>query len=118
MDDIYFKKVIACGAGKRESSIELTKGLNIICGPSNTGKTLIFKIFKQVFGADNKKYTNNDDEPFIIENDTGYTGFSLVISKNGDDVILTRKVDSETISVESHSPYVESGVFAYTNKIR
>lgn len=81
MDDIYFKKVIACGAGKRESSIELTKGLNIICGPSNTGKTLIFKIFKQVFGADNKKYTNNDDEPFIIENDTGYTDFSLVISK-------------------------------------
>lgn len=116
MDDIYFKKVIARGAGKRESSIELTKGLNIICGPSNTGKTLIFKIFKQVFGADNKKYTNNDDEPFIIENDTGYTDFSLVISKNGDDVILTRKVDSETISVESHSPYVESGVFAYTNK--
>lgn len=116
MDDIYFKKVIACGAGKRESSIELTKGLNIICGPSNTGKTLIFKIFKQVFGADNKKYTNNDDEPFIIENDTGYTDFSLVISKNGNDVILTRTIDSETISVESHSPYVESGVFSYTNK--
>lgn len=116
MDDIYFKKVIARGAGKRESSIELTKGLNIICGPSNTGKTLIFKIFKQLFGADNEKYPNNDDEPFIIENDTGYTDFSLIISKNGDDVILTRKIDSETISVESNSPYVESGVFAYTNK--
>ena len=116
MDDIYFKKVIARGDGKRESSIEFTKGLNIICGPSNTGKTLIFKIFKQVFGADNHKSTNNDDEPFIIENDTGYTDFSLVISKNGDDVILTRKVDSEIISVESNSPYVESGVYAFTNK--
>ncbi len=116
MDDIYFKKVIARGAGKRESSIELTKGLNIICGPSNTGKTLIFKIFKQVFGADNKKYTNNDDEPFIIENDTGYTDFSLVISKDGDDVILTRKVDSEIISVESHSKFVESGDYSYTSK--
>lgn len=116
LDDVYFKKVIARGVDKRESFIELTKGLNIICGPSNTGKTLIFKIFKQVFGADNKKYTKNDDEPFIIEDDTGYTDFSLVISKNGDDVILTRKVDSETISVESHSPYVESGIYAYTNK--
>lgn len=116
MDDIYFKKVIARGDGKRESSIEFTKGLNIICGPSNTGKTLIFKIFKQVFGADNHKSTNNDDEPFIIENDTGYTDFSLVISKNGDDVILTRKVNSEIISVESNSPYVKSGVFAFTNK--
>ena len=116
MDDIYFKKVIARGAGKRESSIAFTKGLNIICGPSNTGKTLIFKIFKQVFGADNKKYANNDDEPFIIENDTGYTEFSLVVSKSGDDVILTRKVDSEIISVESHSKFVESGDYAYSSK--
>lgn len=116
MDDIYFKKVIARGAGKRESSIDFTKGLNIICGPSNTGKTLIFKIFKQVFGADNKKYANNDDEPFIIENDTGYTEFSLVVSKSGDDVILTRKVDSEIISVESHSKFVESGDYAYSSK--
>ena len=51
MDDIYFRKVIARGIGKRESSVELSRGLNIICGPSNTGKTLIFKVFKQVFGA-------------------------------------------------------------------
>lgn len=116
MDDIYFKKVIARGHGKTESSVEFKRGLNIICGPSNTGKTLIFKIFKQVFGSDNKKYANNDDEPFIIENDTGYTDFSLVISKNGDDVILTRKVDSEIISVESHSKFVESGDYSYTSK--
>ncbi len=116
MDDIYFKKVIARGDGKRESSIEFTKGLNIICGPSNTGKTLIFKIFKQAFGADNRKSASNDDEPFIIESDTGYTDFSLVISKHGDDVILTRKVDSEIISVESNSPYVESGVYSFANK--
>lgn len=116
MDDIYFKKVIARGNGKRESSIEFAKGLNIICGPSNTGKTLIFKIFKQVFGADNSKSTSNDDEPFIIENDTGYTDFSLVISKNGDDVILTRRVDSEIISIKSNSPYVESGVYSFTNR--
>lgn len=116
MDNIYFKKVIARGPGKKESSVEFQKGLNIICGPSNTGKTLIFKIFKQVFGSDNKRYANNDDEPFIIENDTGYTEFSLVISKSGDDVILTRKVDSEIISVESHSKFVESGDYAYTTK--
>ena len=116
MDDIYFKKVIARGPGKKESSVEFKRGLNIICGPSNTGKTLIFKIFKQVFGSDNKKYANNDDEPFIIENDTGYTDFSLVISKNGDDVILTRKVDSEIINVDSHSKFVESGDYSYTSK--
>lgn len=116
MDDIYFRKVIARGIGKRESSVELSRGLNIICGPSNTGKTLIFKVFKQVFGAENKKGLKNDDEPFIIENDTGYTDFSLVISKNGDDVMLTRKIDSDIISVESNSPYVESGDYAYTTK--
>ena len=116
MDDIYFKKVIARGHGKTESSVEFKRGLNVICGPSNTGKTFIFKIFKQVFGSDNKKYANNDDESFIIGNDTGYTDFSLVISKNGDDVILTRKVNSEIISVESYSKFVESGDYSYTSK--
>lgn len=116
MDNIYFKKVIASGSGKRESSIEFTKGLNIICGPSNTGKTLVFKIFKQVFGAENKKNKVNDDEAFIIENDTGYTDYSLVISKNDADIILTRKIDSDIISVESHHQNVESGDYTYTNK--
>ena len=98
MDNIYFKKVIARGIGKRESIVDFTNGLNIICGPSNTGKTLIFKVMKQVFGSDNRRNESNDDEAFTIENDTGYTDFSLVISKNEKDITLTRHIDSDFIN--------------------
>lgn len=116
MNNIYFKKVIARGPNKKESSIDFQKGLNIICGPSNSGKTFIFKIFKQVFGTDNNKYPNNDDSLFIIGNSTGYTNVSLVISKDDDDIILTRDIDSDIIHVESYSPYVKAGDYTYTVK--
>ncbi len=114
--NVYFKKIIANGPNKIESSIELSKGLNIICGPSNTGKTLIFKIFKLLFGSSNKKGTNNDDALFIIENDSGYTDFSLVISKNNDNIILSRNINSDIIHVESQSIDVDSGDYSYTAK--
>ena len=68
MDNIYFKKVIARGIGKRESIVDFTNGLNIICGPSNTGKTLIFKVMKQVFGSDNRRNESNETAfvPFAV----------------------------------------------------
>lgn len=116
MDNIYFKKVIARGIGKRESIVDFTNGLNIICGLSNTGKTLIFKVMKQVFGSDNRRNESNDDEAFTIENDTGYTDFSLVISKNEKDITLTRHIDSDFINIESNHPDIASGKYEYTAK--
>ena len=40
----YIEKIIVSGSGKTESIIELSKGLNIIYGPSNTGKTYIVSL--------------------------------------------------------------------------
>ena len=39
----YIEKIIVTGSGKTDSIIELSNGVNIIYGPSNTGKTYIVK---------------------------------------------------------------------------
>ena len=49
----YIEKIIVTGSGKTDSIIELSNGVNIIYGPSNTGKTYIVQngsrlIFQQV----------------------------------------------------------------------
>lgn len=37
MTNLYIKKLIVSGGGKEPSVLEFDEGLNIICGPSNTG---------------------------------------------------------------------------------
>ena len=43
MGEFYITKVTARGSGKKDSSVDLRPGLNIIQGRSNTGKTCIIK---------------------------------------------------------------------------
>ena len=52
MSKFYIKKLTAYGETKKESSIEFSPYLTIICGASNTGKTYIFKCIKYLFGSD------------------------------------------------------------------
>lgn len=109
---IYFKQIIAKGKNKTTSSIELKKGLNIICGPSNTGKSLIFKIIKQVFGADvNNNDEKNEDKKYLIDTSNGYNEFSLILEKDDKNIVLTRKVNSNEIIVESEHQNIVSGVY-------
>ena len=109
---IYFKQIIAKGKNKTTSSIELKKGLNIICGPSNTGKSLIFKIIKQVFGADvNNNDEKNEEKKYLIDTSNGYNEFSLILEKDDKNIVLTRKVNSNEIIVESEHQNIVSGVY-------
>lgn len=39
----YIEKLTVTGSGKTDSTIDLSNGVNIIYGPSNTGKTYIVK---------------------------------------------------------------------------
>ena len=42
MADFYIAKLRISGDGKETSVVDFTEGLNIVCGPSNTGKSYIF----------------------------------------------------------------------------
>ena len=56
MNKFYITKVIAKGSGKKDSSVELQPGLNLIQGRSNTGKTCIIKCIDFCFGSKHKPF--------------------------------------------------------------
>ena len=65
----YIEKIIVTGSGKTDSIIELSNGVNIIYGPSNTGKTYIVKCIDYMFGSER--------EPIDIS--TGYQYIKIIV---------------------------------------
>lgn len=57
MNFIRLKYILATGENVKESKIDFGNKLTIIAGPSNTGKTCIFKCIDYILGAKNE--TNN-----------------------------------------------------------
>jgi len=51
----YIKELRVTGVGLEDAVIRLEKGLNVINGPSNTGKSYIFKCIDYMFGASKLK---------------------------------------------------------------
>ncbi len=51
MSGFYIKKLKVVGTGKEDAEVTFQKGLNVIHGPSNTGKSYIFQCIDYAFGA-------------------------------------------------------------------
>lgn len=102
MSKFYIKKLTAYGENKKESSIEFSPYLTIICGASNTGKTYIFKCIKYLFGSDNLE----------IKVNSGYNKFSMVLCVNDKDITFTREIKSSDIEVISNYKGIENGIYS------
>jgi hypothetical protein len=66
MVDFYIKRITATGKGKRNATVEFTKGLNIMCGISDTGKSCVLLCIDYIFGSN------------VLPFDKGSTGYSKV----------------------------------------
>ncbi|MGD1815531.1 MAG: hypothetical protein ACPKNR_00730 [Pleomorphochaeta sp.] len=82
MFGFYIKELMLIGEGKKDVSIILEKGLNVISGPSNTGKTFIFECIDYIFGKKSIK---------TIPEIKGYEYILLEIIKYSDNQSLTIK---------------------------
>lgn len=102
MSKFYIKKLTAYGENKKESSIDFSPYLTIICGASNTGKTYIFKCIKYLFGSDKLE----------IKVNSGYTKFSMVLCVNNNDITFTREINSSDIEVISNYKDIENGIYS------
>lgn len=51
MSGIVIQELRVTGQGKITAKVDFTKGLNIICGPSDTGKSYIFQCINYIFGG-------------------------------------------------------------------
>lgn len=98
----YIEKIIVTGSGKMDSIIELSNGVNIIYGPSNTGKTYIVKCIDYMFGSER--------EPIDIS--TGYQYIKIIVRTQCGTITMSRKIGENKIEVSSNDNNVLSGKYA------
>ena len=94
----YIQKIIVTGLEKTDSVIELSNGLNIIYGPSNTGKTYIVKCIDYMFGY--------DKEPIDIS--MGYQHIEIIVKTMNGILKMKRKIGENKIQVDSTDPNISS----------
>ena len=98
----YIEKIIVTGSGKTDSIIELSNGVNIIYGPSNTGKTYIAKCIDYMFGSER--------EPIDIS--TGYQYIKIIVRTQCGTITMSRKIGENKIEVSSNDKNVPSRKYA------
>jgi hypothetical protein len=64
MNGIYCIELRLKGISKEDASIEFKKGINIISGPSNTGKTFIFECLEYMLGGGSLKRRITQSESY------------------------------------------------------
>lgn len=106
MTKFHIKELIVSGKQKQTSTISFKKGLNIICGPSNTGKSYILECIDYFFGSSEIRFDKN----------TGYDTFKLIVATEKGDISFERKIDSNPIEVLSENPLIESRTYIRDGK--
>lgn len=81
---MYVKKIELRGEGKESASLSFGKGLNLIAGASNTGKSYVVDCFKFIFGA--------TEVPKQIKEANGYSRLEVTFSSNKGDFRLSREL--------------------------
>lgn len=108
MNRFTIRKLTVSGGGHQDSIIEFTDGLNLIIGPSNTGKSLIMDCIDYVFG-----FTPKVNRPSkIVDNSNGYTHIELELKTDKGFVSLKREIGTTKVSVISHHPEIENGTYS------
>lgn len=111
MNRFILKKLVVSGGGHEDSIIEFSEGLNVIIGPSNTGKSLMVDCIDYVFG-----YPFNKNKPSKIgDNNYGYTQVSLILETPEGEITFTRKIGSNKVNVESKIEGIRSGDYGVLN---
>ena len=111
----YIKKISISSVGKNEepvvSKVDLQPGLNIVYGPSNTGKSLVLDCIDFMLGGEPRRLSN----PKLRIKAVG-----MSIDFNGKEVYLTRKLyeDPSDIIVTSQTPEIEVGTYTVNGRTK
>ena len=101
----YLKRFILTTKKGEKASVDLEPGLNIIHGPSNTGKSLIADSIDFMFGG---------NPPKLIDSEIGFKNVTLIVLVDEKPVTLSRDINSNNIEISSTSDIVESGTYKAT----
>ena len=101
MSNFYIESITAHGSGKTDSVVSFGKGLNIIQGYSDTGKTCIVKCIDFVCGS--------AEPPF--DRSTGYSSVTMRIQTQAGVVDFSRSIGKNQIQVVSTNPEIVDGTY-------
>lgn len=93
---------------KPDSSIQFSRGLNVICGPSNSGKSWVLDCIDYVFGKNASK--------FVLDESNGYTEVRLRLTTSKGNITLKRPIGKGNTNVEVNSTHL--GITSGTYKSR
>lgn len=99
MAGFFIEKLEAFGEGKMPSVITFTSGVNLIVGPSNTGKSYIINCFDYLFGYEQKK----DKDP-LLDPTTGYNHIKLTVRTSEGTVVFERHLGENKIALSGDDP--------------
>lgn len=77
---------------KPDSLVQFTQGLNVICGPSNSGKSWVLDCIDYALGKEANK--------FALDESNGYTEVRLRISTSEGNITLKRPIGKGNTNVE------------------
>ncbi|MBP5441396.1 MAG: AAA family ATPase [Fibrobacter sp.] len=97
----FYIKEISVDYATSKDVISFKEGLNIISGPSNTGKSMILNCIDFMFGAQRN--------PF--DKAIGCISVSMKLVFDSKEMDLTRKLDEDSVSVSSQNDNVESKIY-------
>ena len=108
MNRFYIEKLVVSGGGHKSSVVEFKEGLNLIIGPSNTGKSFVMDCSDYVFG-----FTPKSNKPSkIVDNNNGYDIVTLHLRTNNGTVILERKIGDSKIKVSGSDSSIEADTYS------
>lgn len=104
MAGFYIKKVIAKSAAKGDASVSFGKGLTIIQGRSDSGKTCVANCIDFIFGG-------SVDKPF--KESAKYDGVTMIVASNDKkgEISLHRDVGKNQVDVSSTIEGIDSGTY-------
>ena len=101
MTGFYIESITAHSVEKNDAVVSFGKGLNVIQGFSDTGKTCVLKCIDYVFGSTEIPFDKN----------TGYNSVSMRIMTPKGGISFSRTIGKNQIQVASDNPDIESGIY-------
>ena len=112
----YIKEIKIASEGEDQekiiSTLNLKPGLNIVHGPSNTGKTHVLDCVDFMLGGDAKR---------LYKKELRIKAVTFIIDSEGQELMMTRQLDDENksdVSVSSHIDGIESGTYTVNGKTK
>jgi len=104
----YIKRITMSGPKVETSSVDLDKGVNILYGASNTGKSYIAECIDYMMG--------NDDHR--IDDNKGYDTIRMELDVDGSSLTMVRKLGETKIQVFSNVAGIEGGEYTLAGNNR